>query len=174
MSERGTEREVMRSSRRRAWIFVVGAAAGWSAVACNKADSGSPSPSAGVAASQGATPTAATIAPPAAAPVPAKAAFVQKGVQPGKVVVGYLQDATDPNQCAAVTDLPSKKDEFTKNGDQFAQMMKSKVVAACPTDDVVGTCNAGMGLLVNYSGPKWTADTAKKDCLAHPHQKWVD
>jgi hypothetical protein len=173
MFERRTKWEVTRSSRRRACIFVVAAAAGWSAVACDKADSGSPSPSPGVAASQGATPTATSTAP-VAAPVPAKAAFVQKGIAPGKVVVGYLQDSTDPNQCAAVIDLASKKDDFTKNGDQFAQMMKSKVVAACPTDDVVGTCNAGMGLLVNYSGPKWTADTAKKDCLAHPHQKWVD
>jgi hypothetical protein len=29
-------------------------------------------------------------------------------------------------------------------------------------------------MLVNYSGPKWTADTAKKDCASHPMTKWVD
>lgn len=31
-----------------------------------------------------------------------------------------------------------------------------------------------MGMLANYSGPKWTAETAKKGCLSHPYQKWVE
>jgi hypothetical protein len=124
-------------------------------LACSKPDAGGP---AGSASAKGATTTA----------------FVQKGVQPGKVIVGYVQDSTDPSQCAAVTDAPEKKDEFTKNGDKFAEMVKGKVVASCPTDNVVGTCNAGFGMLVNYSGPKWTKETAQKDCVSHPHQTWLD
>ena len=152
--------------------FVLATAVGLlSMLACNKPDSG--------ASSRGATnpmpsPAATTAAPPATAAAPAKPAFVQKGVPAGKIVVGYIQDGTDPSQCAAVVDVPAKKDDFTKNAEKVAQMMKGKVIAACPTDDVVGTCNAGMGMLVNYSGPKWTAETAKKDCLGHPYQKWVE
>jgi hypothetical protein len=105
---------------------------------------------------------------------PPKPAFVQKGIPAGKVVVGYIQDATDPNQCSAVTDVPAKKDAFAKDADKLAQMVKGKVVPSCPTDSVVGTCNAGFGMLVNYSGPKWTADTAKKDCTGHAHATWVE
>jgi hypothetical protein len=144
--------------------------------ACKKPDSGASSTSAsGASPSASAAPSAAAApSAPAPAATPASPAFVQKGIKAGNVVVGYIQDATDPNQCAAVTDAPAKKDDFTKNGDKLAQMVKGKLVPSCPTDNVVGTCNAGFGLLVNYSGPKWTADTAKKDCASHPHQKWVD
>jgi hypothetical protein len=116
---------------------------------------------------------AAAAAAPAASAAP-KAAFVQKGVKPGKVVVGYMEDGADATQCAAVTDDPAKKDTYTKNADKLAAMMKAKVVAACPTENVVGTCNIGMGMLVNYSGPKWTAETAKKNCTSKPHQTWVE
>lgn len=144
-------------------------------IACSKVDPDSTttnraSVSSGTAAMSAEAPKVAA-ATAAAAPKPA---FVQKGVKPGKVVVGYMQDTKDDTQCAAVTDDPAKQAEFTKNGDKLAAMMKGKIVAACPTENVVGTCNAGMGMLVNYSGPKWTADTAKKDCLAHPHQTWVE
>jgi hypothetical protein len=126
-------------------------------LACSKPDAG---PSTGT-----------TAAGAAAAP---KQAFVQKGIQPGKVAVGYLLDAADPSQCSVVTDAPAKKDEFTKNGEKLAQMMKAKVVTSCPTDSVVGTCSAGFGMLVNYSGPKWNKDSAKKDCVGHPHATWVE
>ena len=146
--------------------FVITAAVALSIVGCGKPDAPAPAPPA----SAGATAPAATAAP---APAPAKPAFVQKGVAPGKVIVGYIQDSADPNQCAAVTDAPAKKDEFTKDGDKLAQMVKGKVVPSCPTDNVVGTCNAGFGMLVNYSGPKWTAETAKKDCTSHAHQTWM-
>lgn len=101
-------------------------------------------------------------------------AFVQKGIPAGKVVVGYLQDKTDAAQCAVVVDDPAKKDAFKKDADKLAEMMKAKVVPSCPTNAVVGTCNAGLGMLVNYSSPKWTAESAKKDCASKPHQKWVD
>jgi hypothetical protein len=144
-------------------------------LACSKSDPSGPAPSASAASAPANVPPTATAPATTAAPAaPAAPAFVQKGIPAGKVVVGYIQDGKDPDQCAAVTDVPGKKDEFTKDGDKVAQMMKGKVVPACPTTSVVGTCNAGMGMLVNYSGPKWTADTAKKDCLAHPYQKWVD
>lgn len=117
-----------------------------------------------------AAPAASSAAPPAASAAPA---FVQKGIAPGKVIVGYLEDGKDPSQCAAVTDAPAKKDEFTKHAEEFAKMTKGKVVTSCPTDAVVGTCSAGFGMLVNYSGPKWTGESAKKDCLAHKG-KWVE
>ncbi len=125
----------------------------------------------------GSSAKAATVEAPktaAAAPAPAKEAFVQKGVPAGKVVVGYLQDSADPSQCSVVTDAPAKKDDFTKNAEKLAQMMKAKVVPSCPMDNVVGTCNAGFGMLVNYSGPKWAKDAAKKDCTGHPHATWID
>jgi hypothetical protein len=145
-----------------------------SMIACNKPDSGASSTSSSGATNPMPSVPATTAAALATTAAPAKAAFVQKGVPAGKVVVGYIQDGTDPSQCAAVVDVPAKKDDFTKNADKIAQMMKGKVVAACPTENIVGTCNAGMGMLANYSGPKWTAETAKKDCLAHPYQKWVE
>ena len=128
-------------------------------LACSKADPGAA--------------TGSTSAKAGSASAPA-AAFVQKGIQPGKVVVGYIQDSTDPNQCAAVVDVPAKKDEFARSGDKIAEMVKGKIVTSCPTDAVVGTCNAGFGMLVNYSGPKWTKETAQKDCVSHPHQTWIE
>ncbi|AKU93802.1 hypothetical protein AKJ09_00466 [Labilithrix luteola] len=121
------------------------------AVACNKADATS---------SEGSK--------------PGKAAFVQKGIKPGKVAVGYLQDEKDPLQCGVVTDAPEGKDKFTKNGPELAKMMKAKLVTACPTDSVVGTCDVGMGLLVNYSGPTWTTQSAKTDCTSKPRQTWIE
>ena len=132
---------------------------------CSKPDAGSTS-------TKGAGADAPKTAGAAAAPP--KEAFVQKGIQPGKVAVGYLLDAADPSQCSVATDAPAKKDEFTKNAEKLAQMMKAKVVASCPTDNVVGTCSAGFGMLVNYSGPKWNKDSAKKDCTGHAHGTWVE
>jgi hypothetical protein len=141
-------------------------------LACSKSE---PAPSTNAAGATS-TPSAAADAPKTAAPpaAPPKEAFVQKGIQPGKVVVGYLQVTSDPNACLVVTDAPAKKDQFAKDADKLAQMMKSKVVSSCPTDQVVGTCSVGFGMLANYSGPKWTKDSAKKDCLGTPHASWVE
>ena len=99
--------------------------------------------------------------------------YVQKGIAPGKVAVGFIELLADPAQCAVVTDDPAGKDKFQKNGENLAKMLKGKIVPACPTENVMGTCDAGFGLLGNYYGPKWTAETAKKDCAA-AKQKWVD
>jgi len=124
------------------------------------------------------TSTGATVAigstAAAAAPARPKAAFVQKGVQPSKIVVGYMASTQDESLCAVVTDDPAKKEAFTKHAGDLANMFKAKVVASCPTENVVGTCNVGFGLLWNYSGPKWTAESAKKDCSSKPHNTWVE
>lgn len=138
-------------------------------LACSKPDSAAPAGSTTAkAAGADAPKTAAAVA------APPKTAFVQKGVPAGKAIVGYLQDSADANLCSAITDDPAKKDEFTKNADKFAQMMKGTIVASCPTDNVVGTCNVGFGVLANYSGPKWTKETAQKACAAEPHATWVE
>lgn len=138
-------------------------------LACSKPDSAAPAgPTSAKAAGVEAPKTAA------AAATPPKAAFVQKGIQPGKVVVGYMQDAADSSQCSALTDDPAKKEEFAKNAGELAKMMKGTIVPSCPTDSVVGTCNAGFGILVNYSGPKWTKESAQKHCVAQPHATWLD
>ena len=138
-------------------------------VACSKAD-----PTATTTANAATLANGTAAAAPAAPAAPAKPAFVQKGIKPGKVVVGYMLDGADPAQCAVVTDDPAKKETFTKNADKLATMMKAKVVASCPTDNVVGTCDVGLGMIANYSGPKWTAETAKKDCISKPRQAWLD
>ena len=130
-------------------------------LACSKADPGAAAGSTSAKGGGADAPKTAT-------------AFVQKGIPAGKVIVGYIQDSTDPSQCAAVADAPAKKDEFVKDAAKFAEMVKGKVVTSCPTDNVVGTCNAGFGMLVNYSGPKWTKETAQKDCASHPHQTWIE
>lgn len=133
-------------------------------VACDK------SPSSSSAETTSAPKQGAVGATPAA---PAKAPFVQKGVPEGKIVVGYIQDTKESGQCAVVTDKPENKEEFKKNGDKIAAMFKGKVVASCPTDQVVGTCNAGFGLLNNYYAPTFATDTAKADC-EKSKGKWVD
>jgi hypothetical protein len=135
-------------------------------LACSKPDSAAPA---------GGTPAkAGAEAPKTAAAAPPKATFVQKGIQPGKVIVGYMQDAADASQCSALTDDPAKKDDFAKNGPELAKMMKGTIVPSCPTDNVVGTCNAGFGILINYSGPKYTKESAQKACVAQPHATWLD
>ncbi len=138
-------------------------------LACSKPDSAAPAGGASARTAGAEAPKTA-----AAAAAPPKAAFVQKGIQPGKVIVGYVQDAADASQCSAVTDDPAKKEDFTKNAAELAKMMKGTVVPSCPTDNVVGTCNAGFGMLINYSGPKYTKESAQKACVAQPHATWID
>jgi hypothetical protein len=141
------------------------------AIACSKADPSSSATSNAATVASGATPATPAAVTPAA---PAKPAFVQKGIKPGKVAVGYMVDLSDDAQCAVIADAPEKKEKFTKDADKLAAMMKGKIVAACPTENVVGTCDIGMGMIVNYSGPKYTTESAKKNCTSKPHQTWVD
>ena len=114
----------------------------------------------------GATGQSAVAAPPTP--------FVQKGVPEGKVVVGYVQDIADPSKCSAVVDARAGVEVFQRAGDDYAKLVKGKVVPSCPTDNVVGECDNGMGLVTNYSGPKWTAESAKKNCLRKSAHKWLE
>lgn len=106
---------------------------------------------------------------PAEAPKPAG----QKGLEAGQVIVGYLKDKADEAQCAAlpVPEAEKAKYDAAKVG-EVAKMMKSDVVSACPTDNVVGTCKM-MGMLVNYSGPKYTKESAQKHC-GDNRGKWIE
>jgi hypothetical protein len=156
--------------------LVVPVLAGLALAACSKPDSGAPSPApngSASAATAATTAAAAATTTAAAQPAaPAAAAYVQKGIPAGKVVVGYIADPNDPSECIVATDAPEKKDQFAKDGDKLAAMFKGKVVSSCPTTNVVGTCSAGFGVLLNYYGPKWAADAAQKDC-ASQHGTWV-
>jgi hypothetical protein len=88
----------------------------------------------------------------------------QEGLEKGEVVVGYLQDLKDEGQCAA---LPAKEAEKAKwdekKIEEVAKTMKAKVVKSCPSENVQGTCRT-MGMLINYIGPKYTPESAKKHC----------
>jgi hypothetical protein len=122
-------------------------------------------------ASSGQSPAASNAA---TAATPAKeTARAQVGVEKGEVIVGYLQDSKDEAQCAALPAKESEKAKFDQKGlEEMAKMMKARVVAKCPDTAVVGTCKS-MGMLVNYSGPKYTAESAKKDCTTN-HGKWLE
>jgi hypothetical protein len=111
--------------------------------------------------------TAAESSPP---PKP----FVQKGVPEGKLICGYVQDLGDASKCSAVVDAPEGKEVFARAGDHYAQIVHGKVVPSCPTDNVVGICDNGRGLLTNYSGPKWTPASAKKNCTSKSGQTWLE
>jgi hypothetical protein len=131
----------------------------------SKAESGTPaSPTAEKAPTTGAA--------PAATPVK-EAARAQVGVEKGEVIVGYLQDLKDEGQCAALPAKESEKAKFDQKGlEEMAKMMKAKVVDKCPDTGVQGTCKS-MGMLVNYTAPKYTVESAKKDCTAN-HGKWLE
>ncbi|EYF05068.1 hypothetical protein [Chondromyces apiculatus] len=103
----------------------------------------------------------------------AKPAAAQKGLEPGEVVVGYLQVPDDEAQCALLPVPEAEKAKFdSAKINELAGVLKAKVVTSCPTDNIVGTCKA-MGMLVNYQGPKYTKETAQADC-AKGMGKWLD
>lgn len=110
-----------------------------------------------------------------AAPAPAAAKEeprAQLGVEKGEVIVGYLQDLKDEGQCAALPAKESEKAKFDQKGlENMAKLMKAKLVDKCPDKDVQGTCKS-MGMLVNYTAPKYTVESAKKHC-AENHGKWL-
>ena len=137
-------------------------------VGCGKEEA----PSAPAAAGSSAAAAAKTDTKPAEAAKPAAPAG-QKGLEAGKVIVAYLQDTRDEAQCAA---LPVPEADKAKYGPEkiaeVAKMFKSNIVPSCPGGNVVGVCKA-MGMLVNYSGPKYTKDTATQDCTKN-HGKWIE
>ena len=140
-------------------------------IACSKAD-----PSATVT-SNAATVAgaAATTATPAAATAatPAKPAFVQKGIKPGKIVVGYMLDSADPSQCAVVTDDPAKKETFTKNADKLAAMMKGKIVAI-PDRERRRHVQRRLRHARQLLRPEVDGQVRQEDCTSKPHQTWVE
>lgn len=142
------------------------------AAGCNKSE---PAPSAEASSHPASTSAPASTTAPATAP--AKSSFVQKGLKPGDVAVGYLKptEAKDEGECVVVGDKAEKKDDFKKHSAEVAKMLKATVVDSCPTENVVGTCTA-MGMANNYYGPKWTKDTAKADCEKENKgmAKWFD
>jgi hypothetical protein len=95
---------------------------------------------AGVSDTQSTTPAAANasnVPTPATASAPATP-FTQRGVPSGKVILGYLQYLSDPNQCAAVTDKSEKAAEFAKHGEEIARATGAKLVESCPTGGLLG------------------------------------
>lgn len=137
-------------------------------VGCGKEEA----PSAPAATGSSAPAAAKTDTKPAEAAKPAAPA-AQKGLEAGQVIVGYLQDSKDEGQCAA---LPVAEAEKAKYGPdklgEVAKMMKATVVPSCPGGNVIGVCKS-MGMLVNYSGPKYTVATAQEDCTKN-RGKWIE
>lgn len=140
-------------------------------VGCGKEEAPSAPAAGGSSAPAAAKAEAKPEAKPAEAPKPAAAA--QKGLEDGRVIVGYLKDPKDENQCAA---LAAKKDEAAtmtpEKVAEVAKALKLEVAPSCPTEGIVGTCSA-MGMLVNYTGPKYTKESAKADC-DKSHGKWFE
>ena len=136
-------------------------------VGCGK-DEAAPTPAAGssakAAAPAGSTMPAAEAPKPEAKPEAKPAAAAQKGLEAGQIIVGYLKDPKDEGQCAALIAPEAEKAKFdaAKVG-EVAKMLKLDVAPTCSTEGVVGVCNV-MGMLVNYTGPKYTKETAQADC----------
>ncbi|MEO5727226.1 MAG: hypothetical protein ABI134_07345 [Byssovorax sp.] len=138
-------------------------------VGCGKDEAPSAAPATGSAA-----PTAVkTETKPAAEAAKPAAPAAQKGLEAGQLIVAYLQDTRDEAQCAA---LPVPEADKAKYGPdklgEVAKMFKATIVPSCPGGNVVGVCKA-MGMLVNYSGPKYTAATAQENCTKE-HGKWIE
>lgn len=145
------------------------------AIGCgNEAGSGSGAAATSTAAAATQKPTAAATTTAAAAATSAAAAApaAQKGLEAGQVVVGYLKDKSDEAQCAALPVPEAEKAKYdAAKLAEVAKMMKSDVVTSCPTD-TVGTCKM-MGMLVGYSGPKYTKESAQKHC-GDNRGKWIE
>ncbi|MDI3287267.1 hypothetical protein [Polyangium sp. 15x6] len=126
-----------------------------------------PSPAGGSSAKAAAAPAGSTVPAAAEAKPEAKAEAkpaAQKGLASGEVVIGYLRDPKDEGQCAALVAPEAEKAKFddAKVAD-LAKTLKLDVAKSCPSEGVVGVCNA-MGMLVNYTGPKYTKESAQADC----------
>ncbi|MDI1449636.1 hypothetical protein [Polyangium sp. 6x1] len=137
---------------------------------CGKEEA-APSPAGGssakaAAAPAGSTKPATAEAKPEAKPEAKEEAkpAAQKGLASGEVIIGYLRDPKDEGQCAALVAPEAEKAKFddAKIAD-LAKTLKLDVAKSCPSEGVVGVCNA-MGMLVNYTGPKYTKESAQADC----------
>ncbi len=158
--------------KRVAWCFVVAVAgvagckddAETSSSSSPSSNSEAPRPASTGEAGKGASTTAPPPPNPEPAPAPPpKKVHKQKGVEKGQAILGYMQDLSDEGACAAITDKETKK-LTDKDKADLAKALKGKWVESCPLDNVVLTCKAPFGVIVNYSSPKYTVDTAKKQC----------
>lgn len=139
------------------------------------ADAPAPDPSVAPVASSSATP--ATSASPASAAAPGDAS--SNGESPAFAFV--LPQAEGKGMCLTVTLSPEKLAAFNKDRKagiaDFAKQLKApkatKFMDACPTDQVVGTCLNGFGMLVSYYPPQYTTDSAKKNCTGKQGGSWV-
>jgi hypothetical protein len=146
-------------------------------VGCDKKDAAPAAASSTAAPAASAAPAVASAAAaPSAAPsaeAEAEEEYDQEGLEEGEVIVGYLQDLKDEGQCAVLPAKEAEKSKYdAKKLEEVAKMMKAKVVAKCPTQLVQGTCKT-MGMLVNYTGPHHTPESAQKHCKQN-RGKWFD
>lgn len=136
----------------------------------NEAPSGTAATSTAAATQKPAATAAATAtaaAPATAAAAPAAGAY--RGLKEGHVVVGYIKDPNDAAQCGVLGASPTDKKLTDDELKKVADMLKGEVASTCPTENIVGACRA-MGVSVQYYGPKYTKDTAQKECKG----VWVD
>jgi hypothetical protein len=138
-------------------------------VGCGKDEA----PSAPAAAGSSAPAAAKTETKPAAEAAKPAAPAAQKGLEAGQVVIAYLQDSKDEAQCVALAVPEAEKAKYGPDKlAELVKMLKGTVVPSCPGGNVVGVCKA-MGMLVNYSGPKYTKETGQQDCTKN-HGKWLE
>lgn len=104
------------------------------------------------------------------------AAPPQRGIPAGSVIVGYMASTkpSSADECVVVT-MPAAE-RATMNDAKLAELAKlfgAQVAKGCPLEKVVGTCNVMKGMLVNYSSPTHTVDTAKAACTKD-RGTWVE
>lgn len=121
----------------------------------------------GAATQKPADTAAAAASATAAAAAPAAASY--KGILEGRKVIAFVKDPKDEAQCGVVTAKPEEKELTQDELKKVAEMIKGEIASTCPTENIVGACRA-FGIAVQYYGPKYTADSAKKDCKG----TWAD
>jgi hypothetical protein len=129
------------------------------------------------------TPVAtATAAPPAPSNAPTDATG-QKGVPSDKAVIVAFRtpEAKDNGICWAIVGTTDGLADFNKNRKKntaaLAKKYKMKAgttyLDACPQESIVGTCENGFKILVDYYSPTFTLDTAKRHCIDNQMGTWV-
>ena len=104
------------------------------------------------------------------------AAPAQRGIPAGSVAVGYMASTkpSSADECVVVT-MPAAE-QASMNDAKLAELAKlfgAQIAKSCPLEKVVGTCNVMKGMLVNYSSPTHTVDTAKAACTKD-RGSWIE
>lgn len=140
---------------------LVGCGGGGSGTSGASSAAASATPAASV--KPGTSGAATASAAPSAAPS-AAAAGAYKGLKDGHTAIAFIKDPKDEGQCGVLSATAAEKaklnDEKIKD---IAKLLKGEVTSTCPTQNIVGACSA-FGVVVQYYGPKYTKETAKKDC----------